>query len=471
MAQALSLPRSQRGAALLEMPEDQWFERKGRRISPQALANQEVGLANADGGIIVIGLAENSVEGTDADPVHRNHLLQAAQDLTEPPVHARGHLVHCINSMGRADHLLVIDVEPGEVLYSNQRDEVFLRVGDENRKLTYRQRQELSYDKGQTVFEAGLVAGVALGDLDHRLLASYAKALGHKDPERLLAARGLTAPRRRVTVAGYLLFGKQPQTHFPEAYVRVLRYGGFGRGTGARQQLLRDVRCEGPILSVIDRAAGAVRSLQPTRRALGERGRFEEKGLIPEPAWLEGLVNAVVHRSYSLGGDHIRLEIFEDRIETESPGRFPGLVDPREPLAAPRFARNPRIARVSAELGYGQELGEGIRRMFEEMRLAGLPDPLYRQTTASVRLTLVATTLDRELEARLPAHSRDLLALLRRAERLSTGEVADSLGVSRPAIIRRLNALKGAGLVEWIGSSPKDPRAYWRISSRSQTRR
>jgi len=41
---------------------------------------------------------------------------------------------------------------------------------------------------------------------------------------------------------------------------------------------------------------------------------------VPEDAWLEGVVNAAVHRSYSLAGSHIRVEIFSDRIEIQSPG-------------------------------------------------------------------------------------------------------------------------------------------------------
>ncbi len=111
--------------------------------------------------------------------------------------------------------------------------------------------------------------------------------------------------------------------------------------------------------------------LAPSRRALGADGRFGDVALVPEDAWLEGLVNAVIHRSYSLGGDHIRVELFDDRIEIESPGRFPGIVALADPREAPRFARNPRIARVCSDLSFDQELGEGIRRIFEEMRLWG----------------------------------------------------------------------------------------------------
>ena len=171
----------------------------------------------------------------------------------------------------------------------------------------------------------------------------------------------------------------------------------------------------------------------------------------------------MIHRSYSVGGDHIRVEIFDDRIEIESPGRFPGVVNVRDLLGISRFARNPRVARVCADLRFGQELGEGIRRIFEEMRLAGLADPGYFQTAGSVRLTLSSNVVDRELEARLPRGARDALRLIREAGRLSTGEVAEATGWSRPAVLRQLRALEQVGLIEWVGRSKKDPRAYWRL--------
>lgn len=250
----------------------------------------------------------------------------------------------------------------------------------------------------------------------------------------------------------------------PEALVRVLRYRGRERGTGARQQLLDDIRVEGPIPTQLINAREEIKRLQPARRALTSSGRFAPVPLVPEDAWLEGLVNAVVHRSYSVAGDHIRVEIFDDRIEISSPGRFPGLVDLTDPIRATRFARNPRIARVCADLHFGQELGEGIKRMFEEMRGAGLSDPAYHQTAGSVQLLLSGEPIDRELAARLPGHARAIVTALRQAERLSTGEIQDLLGVSRPVAQRELALLRDEGVVEWVGKSAKDPRAYWQLA-------
>jgi ATP-dependent DNA helicase RecG len=371
--------------------------------------------------------------------------------------------VECINERGEADRLFVLDVDPSEVVHANKRDEVFLRVGDENRRLGFSQRQELLYDKGQSSYEAHALSEARFDGLDRDLLDSYAAALGSSDPMQLLQARGLST-EKELTIAGCLLFTVLPQRFFPEAFIRVVRYRGRERGTGARQQVIEDVRAEGPLPNQMLEARDHVRRLQPIRRALIPGGKFGDVPLVPEDAWLEGIVNAAIHRSYSAAGDHIRVEVFDDRIEISSPGRFPGLVDLSEPLNATRFARNPRIARVCADLNFGQELGEGIRRMFEEMREAGLNDPIYRQTSGSVELTLLAEPLDRRLEARLPENARAITAALRKADRLSTGEVAELLGVSRPVAQRELAALREAEIVEWVGKSPRDPRAYWRLS-------
>ena len=460
VAKALDRPAAEVGQALAAISEDQWFDRKSARIQSRDLADAEIAFANADGGTIVVGLEAGSVEGVDRGPKHLNDLMQAHIDYCQPPVPATCRLVPCQRSTGEPDHLLVIEIRAGETVYANKKDEVFLRIGDETRRLTYAQRQELLYDRGRGSYESH-ATDATLEDVDEELLGAYADALEHPDPHRLLIARGL-AVDHHLTVAGVLLFGKDPQRFLPEAFIRVLRYSGRERGAGSSQQLLRDERIEGPIPNQLVAAHALVAEEQPTRRAL-VGSTFDRVALVPEDAWLEGVVNAAVHRSYSLAGDHVRVEIFSDRIEITSPGRFPGLVNPADPLNAPRYARNPRVARVCADQHFGQELGEGIRRMFQEMRLAGLADPLYEQTPASVRLTLLGEPVDRQLEALLPRDTRTIVAALRDAGQLSTGEIAELLRVSRVTASKHLRALHAAGMITWSGKSPTDPRASWSL--------
>lgn len=104
--------------------------------------------------------------------------------------------------------------------------------------------------------------------------------------------------------------------------------------------------------------------------------------------------------------------------------------------------------------------------MFEEMRQAGLTAPVYRQTSGSVELRLFAEPVGRRLDERLSEDARAITRALRTAGRLSTGEVREVLGVSRPVAHRELVELRKAGIVEWIGKSPRDPRAYWRLKTR-----
>ena len=456
-----SATASERGEMLLSWSENQWFDRKSGRVAPRDLANVMIGLANAEGGLVAIGVHDRELDPVTGSTVD-NALRQAAADFSIPPVRARIASVEV--SLGDASGpVLLVEVPASDRVHANVKDEVYLRVGDETRRLGYDQRRELEFDKGQSNFELTPTRLLGRPDLDTELLEDLAHRLGASDPDRFLAARGLSRPGGELTIGAALLFARTPGAELPEAHVRVVRYRGRDRGTGRRQQVIADRRMEGPLSRQIDRAQELVEQILPTRRALDAAGRFTDVAAVPRDAWMEGLVNAVTHRSYSMIGDHVRVEVFDDRVEVSSPGRFPGIVDLAHPERVTRFARNPRVARVLADLGYGQELGEGIRRMFEEMRLAGLAEPRYFQTAGSVTLVLPAEPVDRDLEARLSPEARALVRALRDAGRLSTGELVRVARRSRPVVLRDLEILRDAGVVEWVGKSKKDPRAYWRL--------
>ena len=217
------------------------------------------------------------------------------------------------------------------------------------------------------------------------------------------------------------------------------------------------MRCEGSVSEQITKAAELIERWVPKVQALAPSGRFEPRPIIPRDVWLEGLVNAVLHRSYSIAGDHVRVEIFPNRIEIENPGRFPGLADPSTPMAISRYARNPRIVRVCSDLGIARELGEGIKRIFTEMRTLGLTDPIYSQGSGSVRLVLSsADALDEDVRASLSRTADQILDVLRlEARPLSTGQVADLAGITRPT---RPVTSSCSGSTGWSSGTVKDPR-------------
>lgn len=463
---ALAADIRERAAAVQLLPEDQWFERKSARIGARELAQAMCAFANAEGGTIVVGLHDGKVEGVKGHPKHVNALRQASMDFTTPPVRVHADQVACVDSSGATNALLVLRVLPGETVHEMTNGDCYLRVGDESRKLGFAQRQELHFDRGSAPFDGTPVSGVTVADLDVGLLKSYRDSAGFSGTNtQLLRNRGLLTPDDTVTAAGYLLFAPNPSERFPQAAIRIIRYHGTERGTGANLNIDagHDVRVEGPIPRALGEARRVIEGWQPKRNALDEQGRFTDRPVVPVDAWLEGVVNAVVHRSYSLAGDHIRVEIFADRIEVSSPGRFPGLADPSHPLEISRYARNPRIARVCTDLRITRELGEGIKRMFVEMRRRSLTDPFYTQGTGSVRLTLsgISRIPDSVLQ-RLPRGSVATLNILRAARQpLGTGDLQQLIDLSRPTLVRQLNALRDEGLIRWTGKSPKDPRAMW----------
>ncbi len=447
---------------LASRPESQWFERKSGRINARDLADVLVGLANAEGGRIVVGIADDGrIEGVNASG-KMNDWRQAALNFTEPPIRHDFRVVPCQNAEGEEDAVVLLETEASEQVHTNARGETFLRVGDSTRKLGPIDAQELRYDKGDAAFD-GRVSAAGIDQLDDAIVERYLQAVGASS-RSALTARKLTTRQdgeTRATVAGLLVLGTHPQQQYPEASIRILRYEGRGRETGARANVVGDRRIEGPLVHQIAEASALVREWLPEAIRLGQDGRFGATTVIPEAAWLEAIVNAIAHRSYSLGGDHIRVSLFQDRVEVESPGRLPGLVRV-ESIRETRFARNPSIARALNDFGYGRELGEGVNRMFEEMQRAGLPEPLYEQGPASVQVTFKADPTAARMLDLLPPGSGRFVEHVMQQGRVTTSEAIDLLGHSRPTVLRYLRRLQEAGLFERKGST-YDPTAYWQF--------
>ena len=97
----------------------------------------------------------------------------------------------------------------------------------------------------------------------------------------------------------------------------------------------------------------------------------------PEFCWTELVVNAVVHRDYSILGTDIIVKIFDNHLVVESPGILPGMVRLNN-IRRIHFSRNPKIAQYMHEYDLVKEFGEGVNRLFREMESAGNPAPEYK---------------------------------------------------------------------------------------------
>lgn len=108
----------------------------------------------------------------------------------------------------------------------------------------------------------------------------------------------------------------------------------------------------------------------------------------PEFAWFEGMINSIVHRRYDNQGDHIRIKMFDDRLEISSPGALPASVT-LENIKEERYSRNPKLAAALTQYKWVRESNEGVGRIFDEMKEYFLDDPVYSEpNNSSVQLAL-----------------------------------------------------------------------------------
>ena len=101
--------------------------------------------------------------------------------------------------------------------------------------------------------------------------------------------------------------------------------------------------------------------------------------------------------------------------------------------------------------------------MFAEMELAGLPDPKFEQQPASFKVSLLADPVVARLLLTLPPWLAESWDALTERKSMSTSELMDIIGVSRPTALKYLGELQRLGLVEHVGTAPTDPRGYWRV--------
>ena len=210
---ALSQPAHHVASTLVDLPETQWFDRKSARIQAKKLAETLVAMGNAEGGVVAVGLSDGVIEHVTDDQA--NALRQAAIDFTQPPVRVRAE--ECLTPPPEEDEqdhphdptprrTLLLHVTPGETLHEMSDGMCFLRIGDETRRLTHAQRQELFYDRSDSSYDSTPNPSITIDDLDAEAIGEFRTAVGAQAPvEHLLTSRGLVAGSGAPTVAATLV--------------------------------------------------------------------------------------------------------------------------------------------------------------------------------------------------------------------------------------------------------------------------
>lgn len=461
--------------ALHHKKEDQTYDRKSARKDPKALSNHIVAFANADGGTIVIGIEDDyTFTGIDDYVEKINDIYRVPYDYCKPSVRVDFEIVDCIDHTGKPNHLLVINVPQSTELHANQEDEVYYRMGDKSKRMSFEDRLRLMYSKGSRYYEDEPVADSTIDDIDFAFVAEYCKKIGYnKSAEEYIRQNNsyvvTKSGREEMSGAAILLFGKDPQRFFPRARVRFTRYEGTEAKVGAEMNVIKDKFFTGRILDMVEKTIAFVRDQIKERTYLGPDGKFVTTPEYPEFAWKELIVNAIAHRDYSIKGTDIQIKMFNDRIVVESPGDLPGIVRLSN-MREIHFSRNPKIAAFLHVYEYVQEFGEGVDRMYNEMQKAGLPEPEYRNesfmlnaiirnggTNGTVNGTVSGTVNE---TVKLTVTEQAVFDCIKTNNTITIAEIMSVTNKGRGTVTRSIKFLKEKGVLARQGS---DKSGVWII--------
>ncbi len=368
---------------ILDFEESQTFERKSINIDAKTLAIPIIAFANADGGTVAIGITDRyrKIEGVDGNISKLNNLLRVPFDFCEPTVKVIVEKIPCEDSFGNSNHIILMHVEASTMVHANQSDEVYMRIGDKSKKLTFDERTQLLYDKGERSFEDKPVLDAEIDDLNLNFVNEYIGKIGYTKTamEFLKENKGYVREKNGkflISTAAILLFSDKPQTYFPRARIRFIKYEGVEEKFGSEMNVIKDVIFEGNILKMVQDSIAYLDTQIKEKTYLNRDGLFVTKDEYPKFVRQEIIVNAVTHRSYGIVGTEIQIKMFDDKIIVESPGKFPGLVR-KDNIRYTHFSRNPKIAEYLKVYNFVKEYGEGVDRMYKELNKAGLREPEY----------------------------------------------------------------------------------------------
>ena len=383
--------------------EDQTFDCKSIQIDPKALAITIVAFANADGGDISIGVSDKTrkIEGVDQYTEKLNELLRVPLDFCNPSVSITSDLLPCTDKDGNENHILLMHIPASSELHTNQADEAFMRVGDKSRKLSFEERIQLMYDKGERYYEDTAVYGATVDDIDMAAVERYTELIGYTKSanQYLHENNGFITTNvkgeEQVSVACILLFGKYPQKFFPRGRTRFIRYKGTEERVGAEMNVIKDVTFEGTILDQVKATIAYLETQVEEHTFLGQHGQFVTHRDYPKFVIQEMVVNACCHRAYNIKGTEIQIKMFDNRLVFESPGRLPGTVKPSN-IRHTHFSRNPKIAQFLKAYDYVKEFGEGVDRVCRELEANGTPHLSFHLDDFILKLTVPKVVSEQE---------------------------------------------------------------------------
>ncbi len=402
-----------------------------------------VAFANRSGGKILIGVKDNGeIIGVDIGKGTLENLINNIINSTEPPIYPS---VSVENLRGK--DVIVIDVPSGANKPYFYRGRAYIRVGRANRVLPPEELREILLktverapwdEKTMVDFEELEIDQEAIRLFVEEVKKSRRAPIEEPvDPKNLFLKLNLLK-EGKVKAAGVLLFDVNPQRYFPWAVIKAGRFKDS-------LTVIDETQIGGNLFRQVEEALKFImRNIRKTFRIDPHTGRRIDMWEYPLEALREAIINAIIHRDYSVYSS-VYIKIYDDKLTIINPG---GLLEPltiddlrRE---HPSILRNPNIANIFYLAGYIEKWGIGTLRMIRECEERGMPPPDF-----SVEKEFFRVEFRRKYE--LSEKEQKALNYIRRVGRVRRKDIQKYLGVSERTARRILSKLEEYGLIKRHG--------------------
>ena len=354
-------------------------EGEGYRIEfKEQLSNLDkefVGFANASGGFIFLGIADDkSVKGFDITNKVKSQIQDIARNC-DPPVQIL---------FEEFQNILIVEVREGTDKPYRCTSGFYNRTGPNAQKMNRDEILEFVKSEGKVRFDELIKRDFSADDFDETKFDQFLRKAGiSRVMETTSMLRNLHAAEIQQSQCFYyntavLFFSRNLADHYFHTCVTCAIYKGVDKVTVLdRKDFNRD------IVESIDEAVLYLKQHLKVRYEFDGSPARREIPEIPYEALREAIINAVIHRDYFEKGANVMIEIYDDRVEITSPGGLPkGLKV--EDFGKVSLLRNPNIANLMQRIEYIEKMGTGVMRMQKLLAEAGL-EPLKYEFSGFVR--------------------------------------------------------------------------------------
>jgi len=353
---------------IIEKGEDSFTEFKEEKVHSDDLAAEIVAFANTEGGRILLGISDKKeIKGVSKSDREMQRIENISHNNCEPSLAVSIEKIKVNKKI-----ILCIYMSKGpERPYRTNRGVYYIRTSSGKRQASREELLRLYQSTRSIYYDELSVPATSVDELDILYFRRFFESFYQTKIEDMNVDLNKLLENMKVlmrmdeqlvfTVGGYLLFGLNPQKHFPFCKITIAKFDGNEIGEEFEKKDL-----EGKIEEQI-KAAGTVLHLYLKTKAKIRGFENELKSEIPKEVLREAVVNAVVHRDYHIASQ-IRIFIFDNRIEFRNPGRLPNTVTLENIRLGIHAERNPLIVSYLAKMGYMTQIGTGIIRMIRLLK-------------------------------------------------------------------------------------------------------